>query len=72
MFDLLHSLKQARAELFSRAELLYPRFGEERFCKMLDPDGAMEIPQLRKPTEGHLALVERDYRSYHIRFHFRV
>jgi len=52
---------RSRRDKIDVAAIVMQRFGEERFCKMLDPGGSMEIPKLRKPTEGHLAMVERDY-----------
>merc|ERR1712146_236387 len=54
---------RSRRDKVDVAAIVHQRFGEERFCKMLEPGGSMEIPELRKPKEGHLALVERDYRE---------
>ena len=64
--DLLPRVVESFASRRSRVnvgEIVMRRQGEDEYLAMLGPGGSMEIPELKRPTDGHLAMVERDYKD---------
>ena len=54
---------RSRRDKVNVEQIVMRRQGEDDFLAMLNPGGSMEIPELRRPTDGHLAMVERDYKE---------